>query len=78
MVIIELKSVQVVIPVHKKQLLTYLKLSGKKVGLLINFNEELIKRGITRVANDIKYVHYYFLCALCASARDSLRFLNIV
>ncbi len=52
-VIIELKSIESVLPVHKKQLLTYLKLSKKKVGLLINFNEELIKNGITRIANGI-------------------------
>jgi GxxExxY protein len=52
-VIIELKSIESVLPVHKKQLLTYLKLSQKKVGLLINFNEELIKNGITRIANGI-------------------------
>lgn len=52
-VIIELKSIESVLPVHKKQLLTYLKLSQKKVGLLINFNEELIKKGITRIANGI-------------------------
>jgi len=52
-VIIELKSIESVLPVHKKQLLTYLKLSHKKVGLLINFNEELIKNGISRVANGI-------------------------
>ncbi len=52
-VIIELKSIESILPVHKKQLLTYLKLSQKKVGLLINFNEELIKNGITRIANGI-------------------------
>ena len=52
-VIIELKSIESVLPVHKKQLLTYLKLSQKKVGLLINFNEELIKNGISRIANGI-------------------------
>lgn len=52
-VIIELKSIDSVLPVHKKQLLTYLKLSQKKIGLLINFNEELIKNGITRIANGI-------------------------
>lgn len=52
-VILELKSVEDVLPVHKKQLLTYLKLSGKKVGLLINFNESLIKNGITRIANGL-------------------------
>ena len=52
-VIIELKSIESVLPVHRKQLLTYLKLSQKKVGLLINFNEELIKNGISRIANGI-------------------------
>ncbi len=53
LVLVELKSVETVLPVHKKQLLTYLKLSGKKVGLLINFNEDLIKKGITRLANGV-------------------------
>lgn len=53
LVLVELKSVESVLPVHKKQLLTYLKLSGKKVGLLINFNEDLIKNGITRIANGV-------------------------
>jgi GxxExxY protein len=51
-VIVELKSVEEVKPVHKKQLLTYLRLTGKQVGLLINFNEALLKNGITRVANN--------------------------
>ena len=50
-VVVELKSVEEVKPVHKKQLLTYLRLLGKPVGLLINFNEVLLKHGITRVAN---------------------------
>jgi GxxExxY protein len=50
-VIVELKSVEEVKPVHKKQLLTYLRLLGKPIGLLINFNEALLKSGITRVAN---------------------------
>ncbi len=52
-VVVELKSIESVLPVHKKQLLTYLKLSQKRVGLLINFNEDLIKNGITRIANGI-------------------------
>jgi GxxExxY protein len=52
--VVELKSVEIVLPVHKKQLLTYLKLTGKKLGLLINFNETLIKNGITRVVNGLK------------------------
>jgi GxxExxY protein len=50
-VIVELKSVEEVVPIHKAQLLSYLKLSGKKIGLLINFNVELLKNGITRLAN---------------------------
>jgi GxxExxY protein len=51
LVIVELKSVEAIHPVHKKQLLTYLRLSDKRLGLLINFGEELIKNGISRVAN---------------------------
>jgi GxxExxY protein len=49
--IVELKSVEKVSPVHKKQLLTYLRLTDKRLGLLINFGENLIKDGIFRVAN---------------------------
>jgi len=52
-VIIELKSVENIMPVHKKQLLTYLKLTGIKLGLLINFNVDLIKDGITRIVNNL-------------------------
>ncbi len=52
-VIVELKSVEKVAPVHKKQLLTYLRLSGMKLGLLVNFGDNLIKDGITRVANGL-------------------------
>ena len=52
-IIIELKSIEAVHPVHKKQLLTYLKLAKKKLGLLVNFNVELIKDGITRIANGV-------------------------
>lgn len=52
-VIIELKSVENIMPVYKKQLLTYLKITGNKLGLLINFNEELIKNGITRIVNNL-------------------------
>jgi GxxExxY protein len=46
MVILELKSVEVVAPVHKKQLLTYLRLADMLVGLLLNFGAELMKDGI--------------------------------
>lgn len=52
-VIIELKSVQKLEPVHFKQLLTYLKLADMKLGLLINFNETLIKNGIQRIVNGL-------------------------
>ena len=52
-VIVELKSVEMVAPVHKKQLLTYLRLTGMKLGLLINFGAPTIKAGITRVVNGI-------------------------
>jgi GxxExxY protein len=52
-VIIELKSIECIAPVHKKQLLTYLKLTGLKLGLLINFNVALIKDGIIRIVNNL-------------------------
>ena len=52
-VILELKSVEKIMPVHKKQLLTYLKITEMKLGLLINFNVELIKHGITRIVNNL-------------------------
>lgn len=51
-VIVELKAVEKVLPVHQAQLLSYLKLSGKKVGLLINFNTEHLKDGIIRLVNE--------------------------
>jgi GxxExxY protein len=50
-VIIELKSIESIQSVHRKQLLTYLKLSNLKLGLLINFNVESLKDGIVRIAN---------------------------
>ena len=52
-VIIEIKSVENVLPVHYAQLLTYLKLSEKPLGLLINFNTKLIKDSIYRMANNL-------------------------
>jgi len=52
-VIVELKSVENVIPVHKKQLLTYLRLTDKRLGLLLNFGSELIRDGISRVVNNL-------------------------
>lgn len=53
LLLIELKSVEQIRPVHKKQVLTYLRLTGCKLGLLINFNKELIKNGIHRVVNGL-------------------------
>ncbi len=53
-VIVEIKSVEIIAPVHRKQLLTYLRLADKRVGLLINFGSELIKNGISRVVNGLK------------------------
>ena len=50
-VIAELKSVEALLPVHAKQLLTQLRLSGLKLGLLINFGEAHLKNGIKRVIN---------------------------
>lgn len=50
-VIVELKSIEKIAPVHQKQLLTYLKLMGLEVGLLINFNSVLLKDGLHRIVN---------------------------
>jgi GxxExxY protein len=47
-VVVELKSIEQISPIHQAQLLTYLRLSGKKVGLLINFNVAVLKNGIVR------------------------------
>ena len=52
-VIIELKSIEALAPVHYKQVLTYLKLTNLKLGLLVNFNVDLIKDGIHRVVNNL-------------------------
>jgi GxxExxY protein len=52
-VIVELKSVERVAPVHSKQLLTYLRLMNKRVGLLINFGENRLKDGLRRVVHDL-------------------------
>jgi GxxExxY protein len=52
-VIVEIKSIDAIAPVHRKQLLTYLRLTNKRLGLLINFNVDLIRDGITRVVNNL-------------------------
>jgi GxxExxY protein len=53
-VIVEIKSVEVLHPVHRKQLLTYLRLADKRLGLLINFHVPLIKDGISRIVNGLE------------------------
>ena len=49
--LVEIKSIETIAPVHKKQVLTYLTLANVEIGLLINFNNELLKDGITRLYN---------------------------
>jgi GxxExxY protein len=51
MIILELKAVERIMPIHEAQLLTYLKLARKKLGLLVNFNVALLKNGIKRKVN---------------------------
>ena len=50
-VIVELKCIELLLPIHEAQLLSYLKLSGRRVGLLINFNVKVLKDGIKRIVN---------------------------
>jgi GxxExxY protein len=52
-VIVEMKSVEQLVPVHYAQTLTYLRLSSKKLALLINFNEKSLKNGIHRIVNNL-------------------------
>ena len=49
--VVEIKAVDVLLPIHEAQLLTYLRLAEKRFGLLINFNEKILKGGVRRVAN---------------------------
>ena len=51
-IIVELKAVEAIAPIHKAQLLTYLKLTGLKVGLLMNFNVNVLRHGLHRVVNN--------------------------
>ncbi len=53
-VIVELKSVETTAPIHRKQVITYLRLADKRLGLLINFGEALIRDGITRLVNRLQ------------------------
>lgn len=52
-VILEIKSVESIADIHRMQLKTYLKLTGLKLGMLINFNVDLLKNGVTRIANGL-------------------------
>jgi len=63
-VIVEIKSIETIAPVHSKVLLTYLKLTGMTVGLLINFNEAVLKNGIKRIVNN-------YVSASSASLRET-------
>jgi GxxExxY protein len=53
-VIVELKAVEAILPIHEAQLLTYLRLSRKQLGLLINFNVPYLKNGIKRMVNGLQ------------------------
>jgi GxxExxY protein len=53
-VLVELKSVERIMPAHKKQVQTYLKLTGLKLGYLLNFGDDVLKRGITRCVNGLE------------------------
>ena len=52
--ILELKSIERLMPVHKKQVITYLRITGLKLGLLLNFGTDLMKNGIVRLVNRIE------------------------
>jgi GxxExxY protein len=51
-IILELKATEEILPIHEAQLLSYLKLTGKRLGLLINFNVPLLKNGVKRLVNN--------------------------
>ena len=68
-VVVEAKSVEALAPIHEAQLLTYLKLGGWKVGLLINFNVEVLKTGIRRKVLGFEEEHELSLRNLCVSLR---------
>lgn len=58
-VVIELKSVDVLLPIHSAQLLTYLKVTGHRLGLLLNFKVDVVRNGVKRIVNN--------LCVLCVT-----------
>ena len=53
-IIVELKSVEILLPVHESQILSYLRFMGKRIGLILNFNEPILKKGIRRFVMDKK------------------------
>ena len=69
-VVLELKAVEAILPVHEAQLLTYLKLGGYKIGLLINFNVQLLKQGIRRKVLGFKEEKFSASIASSASLGD--------
>ena len=71
-VVLELKSIEQVTKAHKKQLQTYLRLSGYKLGFLLNFGEGLMKRGITRAVNGLDEDDSYLSGPLGATTRRYL------
>lgn len=56
-IIIELKSCEILSPVHSAQIISYLKLADKRMGFLVNFNVRLIKNGFKRFVNEYNYIH---------------------
>ena len=62
-VLLELKSIERVVPAHKKQVQTYLRLTGLKLGYLLNFGEAVLKSGITRCVNGLEEYNPQRLCA---------------
>jgi GxxExxY protein len=67
-IILELKTVEQLLPIHEAQLLTYLKLSGLTLGLLINFNVPVLKNGIKRIANN--FIDSSASPRLCGELKD--------
>jgi hypothetical protein len=70
-VIVELKAVEILTPLHSAQLLSYLKLSGKPVGLLINFNTIHLRSGIRRLLNGLLAKGKYALPSSASSASSA-------
>jgi GxxExxY protein len=67
-IILELKTVETLLPIHEAQLLTYLKLSGLTLGLLINFNVPVLKNGIKRIANN--FIDFSASPRLCGELKE--------